>query len=97
VICSMSSCDGGGIGWVSWGTTTAAPNVVWGTRCGGADCDPASSSLGVTGTIDGDGVVWGTSDGDGVVWGTSGADGDGVVWGTSCLDPSCQSVIWGQQ
>ena len=43
-------------------------NIVWGTDCGGADCDN---------------TVWGVaSDGDNIVWGTAN-DGDNVVWGTS--------------
>jgi hypothetical protein len=52
---------------------------VWGTDCGGADCDNI-----VWGTAtDGDNIVWGTaSDGDNIVWGTA-ADGDNIVWGTS--------------
>jgi serine protease AprX len=81
----------------SWRLSTAgtsggsSQNVVWGSSCGGADCQ------GTWAPSDGDGVVWGTSDnGDGVVWGTS-SDGDGVVWGTSCSDSSCQPVMWGNR
>jgi hypothetical protein len=70
-------------------------NVVWGLRCGGADC----ATTWTTSDTDGDTVVWGTgdTDGDTVVWGTSDTDGDTVVWGTSCADPSCDTVVWGRQ
>jgi len=84
--------DGG-----AWTYRTDAPNVVWGDACGGANCGGPWTIAGiggaVTGTSDGDTVVWGTSDGDTVVWGTS-SDGDTVVWGASCSDASCQPVIW---
>jgi len=88
-------------GWVNWGTSCSnvlcssvtwgspnAENVVWGSRCGGADCSggsmwssPAGAPL----------MIWSTSDGesDTIVWGTSDGDGDTIVWGTSC-DPNCQ-------
>jgi hypothetical protein len=62
-----------------WGTARGDDNIVWGTDCGGADCDNV-----VWGVADGlDNIVWGTASlGDNVVWGT--ADGlDNIVWGTS--------------
>jgi hypothetical protein len=93
VICSTGNCPTDGT-WAPWrpGTTGAtSQNVVWGSSCGGSDCQGTWSTA-----SDSDGVVWGTSDSDGVVWGTS-SDGDGVVWGTNCSDPSCQPVIWGHQ
>jgi hypothetical protein len=83
--------------WMTWGTNTwlvgmgsglsdAGQNVVWGSQCGGDDCQ-------ADWTIFGSGVVIGADDGDTVVWGTS-DDGDTVVWGTSCSDPSCDPVVW---
>ena len=84
---------------------TFAVNVVWGTTCGGGDCQMAwtggvygladEGDTVVWGTADeGDTVVWGTADeGDTVVWGTA-DEGDTVVWGTSCSDPDCEPVIW---
>ena len=70
-------------------------NVVWGTSCGGADCQTTWSPSLVSSTMDDeDTVVWGTfDDGDTVVWGTS-DEGDTVVWGTSCTDSACEPVIW---
>ena len=60
-----------------WGTAADGDNIVWGTDCGGDDCDTV-----VWGTQDGDNIVWGTAaDGDNIVWGTA-ADGDNIVWGT---------------
>jgi serine protease AprX len=80
------------------GTSSATyPNVVWGSACGGGDCQvPWTTTLVSGSTADGDTVVWGTgtADGDTVVWGTT-SDGDTVVWGTSCADPSCAPVVWG--
>jgi Subtilase family len=50
-------------------TALGATNIVWGTECGGQDCDN---------------IVWGTTtDGDTIVWGTSGEDEDNIVWGTA--------------
>jgi len=59
---------------------------VWGTDCGGADCDNA-----VWGTAsDGDNIIWGTAnDGDNVVWGTS--TDPNVIWSTSSED----DTTWG--
>jgi subtilisin family serine protease len=64
---------------VTWGAgsvlATAAPdaendNIVWGTECGGADCNS---------------IVWGTSssaEGENIVWGTNALDdADNLVWG----------------
>jgi Ca2+-binding RTX toxin-like protein len=88
---------------VVWGNGNS-DNVVWGSSCGGADCQssPAaggSSLLGsllVRGASYNDTVVWGTTGDDTVVWGTTGDDtvvwgttGDyTVVWGATC-DPTC--------
>jgi len=65
-------------------TATDADNVVWGTTCGGQNCQ------GQVWSTDDHTVVWGTeTEGDTVVWGTT--EGDTVVWGT--LDNG--TVIWG--
>ena len=64
-------------------------NVVWGSACGGDDCQRPWT---VEAANDDDSVVWGTNDADSVVWGTS--DDDSVVWGTSCGDPACEPVMW---
>jgi serine protease AprX len=89
-----------GVTWVNWGTSCAnvlcsrvtwgspdAENVVWGSRCDGADCSGGTfwSLPGIRGLR-----IWSTSDGEGdtIVWGTSDGEGDTIVWGTSC-DPNC--------
>jgi serine protease AprX len=92
--CSDATCTS-----VVWGTGTS-DNVVWGSSCGGADCQGPPLDSGsmlvhaasyndpvVWSTNDFDTVVWGTDTADTVVWGTS--DADTVVWGTSCVDPTC--------
>jgi serine protease AprX len=88
LICSGGSCPQWGAACADSSCTTvsygSAPNVVWGSTCGGADC--AGSWTGndqATGTI--------------VVWGTTDTEGDIVVWGTGCNDPSCTPVIWRTQ
>jgi serine protease AprX len=97
--CSDPSCSS-----VTWGNGSS-DNVVWGSSCGGADCQssPATGGSSLLGSLlvrsasYDDTVVWGTSGDDTVVWGTSGDDtvvwgtsgDDTVVWGTSCADPSC--------
>ena len=70
---------------IVWRTdTTEAENVVWGTTCGGHDCE------GQTWSVNDQTVVWGTeTEGDTVVWGTT--EGDTVVWGTS----DNPTVMWG--
>ncbi len=117
-LCSGGSCDSGGGGSKPWRVTCSDPictsvtwtggvrNVVWGTTCGGDDCNVewsvAASGDALTasdkdtvvwGTLDADTVVWGTLDADTVVWGT--LEADTVVWGTTCNDPACVPVIWG--
>lgn len=79
---------------VTWGagpspTGDYVRNVVWGSACGGADCQQPWTVQAANGD---DSVVWGTNDDDSVVWGTS--DDDSVVWGTSCGDPACEPVMW---
>ena len=118
VLCSGGNCDNGGGGAKPWRVTCSDPictsvtwtggvrNVVWGTTCGGVDCNVAWSVAAsgdaltasdkdtvVWGTLDADTVVWGTLDADTVVWGT--LEADTVVWGTTCNDPACVPVIWG--
>jgi serine protease AprX len=60
-------------------------NAVW-----GAGALPGDWNI-----LSGGGAISGTSEGDTVVWGTS--EGDTVVWGTSCSDPSCEPVVWNNQ
>jgi serine protease AprX len=83
--CSDATCT-----HVVWGNGNS-DNVVWGSSCGGADCQASTLSLAnvlsAQSTSDGDTVVWGTNGPDTVVWGTTGEDT--VVWGTSCTNPSC--------
>jgi hypothetical protein len=101
VICPAGTCGASSGTWARWDVNDEGRNVVWGNKCGGANCSGTWSLAAVnsgdvvvwgTGGGDGDIVVWGTSDGDIVVWGTGG--GDVVVWGTSCSDSSCEPVIW---
>ena len=85
--CADSLCSA-----MNWGAP-GSPNVVWGVRCGGANCGNVAwkrSTAGSQplGTSDGDTVVWG-NDADTVVWGNS--DADTVVWGNSDAD----TVVWG--
>ncbi len=102
VVWGTSDASGGTVVWgtgtdqdgtVVWGT-----NVVWGTACGGSDCQ---------------GVIWGANcdaldptaaQCDNVVWGTSTyfQDNSGqvevrdnVVWGTSEDDAEGDNVVWG--
>jgi serine protease AprX len=71
--------------------TGASENIVWGSACGGDDCQGPWTVEGTAGDDD-DSVVWGTT----VVWGTAIDDDDSVVWGTDCSDPSCEPVMWTQ-
>lgn len=66
---------------VTWGSPDA-PNVVWGTRCGGADCPTSAHWPG--GAL----MMWQPTAANTIVWGTSDGDSDTIVWGTSC-DPNC--------
>jgi hypothetical protein len=71
---------------VSWGATTVLAtsagaeddNIVWGTECGGADCNN---------------IVWGTgTEEDNIVWGTSSnGEDDNIVWGTA---DAAEDVLW---
>jgi serine protease AprX len=104
VMCPTGDCNTGGGTWslwgascsddncdiVVWGSTNSSNNVVWGSSCGGLDCQGDWTAT------QGDMVVWGSTDiSDIVVWGSSSAD-DIVVWGSSCNDASCEPVVWGR-
>jgi len=81
-----------------WGPSE---NVVWGSACGGNDCQtgPLTVSFGnlfSRATVS-QAIAWGTSDptttgwstgGQTIVWGTN--DGDTIVWGTTG-----QTIVWG--
>jgi serine protease AprX len=97
-LCSSPSCDGDpnpprwgaacldlGCRTVTWGGDDSE-NVVWGNRCGGADCPTAWSTASVPG------ILLGAINSATVVWGTT--QGTTVVWGTSCTDPSCVPFAW---
>jgi hypothetical protein len=94
--CSDVACSS-----VVWGSGNS-DNVVWGSSCGGADCQtsPAGGGSVLGSVLDSllvqgasasydDTVVWGTTGDDTVVWGTTGDDT--VVWGTTGDD----TVVWG--
>jgi hypothetical protein len=82
-----------------WGRSE---NVVWGSACGGADCQTGSAPP-VVSDVDavlsngsgGQTIVWGTDDtivwgtDDTIVWGTM--NGQTIVWGTS----NGQAIVWG--
>jgi hypothetical protein len=60
-------------------------NIVWGTDCGGADCENI-----MWGTSDDENIVWGTNDDAmNIIWGSS--DLMNIVWGTSAEE----DVTWG--
>jgi serine protease AprX len=67
---------------------TPLANVVWGSACGGGDCQRSWNNRHVTTTSD--------PEADTVVWGTSDGEQDTVVWGTTCGDPSCATIVWGR-
>ena len=87
--CTVLSCDGSSGPWT---LAVAKPrNVVWGQLCGGTDCTTTWTLNAISGTSEGDTVVWGTTDnGETVVWGTIDG-GETVVWGTEDSD----TVVWG--
>jgi hypothetical protein len=85
--CADSLCSS-----FDWGSPSSA-NVVWGRRCGGADCqeDWRRSTVGSQPLeYDEDTVVWG-NDADTVVWGNADVDQDTVVWGNA----ENETVVWG--
>ncbi|HEV3485786.1 MAG TPA: S8 family peptidase [Vicinamibacterales bacterium] len=75
---------------IVWGTLWNEENVVWGSDCGGADCE--NMVWGTFDLLDSENIVWGTLDfGENVVWGSGGVV-DGTVWGTSS---EADNVTWG--
>ena len=98
IICEDADCDGEDDDWISWKVSTSAQNVVWGSLCGGDNCQTEwspgtvfTSNDSVVWGMDNDAVVWGMES-DAVVWGMN---DDSVVWGMSCSDQSCEPMIWG--
>jgi serine protease AprX len=90
VTCSATDCDTATPSSTAWDVSSPSKNVVWGTRCGGNDCNGPWTTDAIVATDSGDAVVWGMT-GDAVVWGM---DQDAVVWGMNCTDPSCIPVLW---
>ena len=84
---SAATISGQPIDWSGWDERR---NVVWGSACGGADCNRSPTTA--TASAYDESVVWGTQDSESVVWGTD-AD-ESVVWGTECTDSSCEPVVW---
>ena len=102
VLCLTEDCTLTSGRWTA--AVSKVRNVVWGALCAGGDCQSDWTVSAVTGTLDGETVVWGTIDQpdtvvwgtiddlDTVVWGT--IEGETVVWGTSCGAPDCAPIIW---
>ena len=62
---------------IIWGS-----NIVWGSACGGRDCDNI-----IWGSVDpGDNIIWGSS-GENIIWGSG---GDNIIWGSGE-----DNIIWG--
>ena len=81
-----------------WGPSE---NVVWGSACGGNDCQTGPLTVNVgslpSGSTVSQTIVWGTSDPDATVWATNGQT---IVWGTSdaatiVWGTSGQTIVWG--
>ncbi|HLG60119.1 MAG TPA: S8 family serine peptidase [Vicinamibacterales bacterium] len=71
---------------IVWSTATVN-NVVWGTDCGGKNCQKV-----VWGSHKG-GTVWGTADPDqNIVWSTAAGDDSNIVWSTAGDDDS--NIVW---
>ena len=70
---------------IIWGS-----NIVWGSACGGRDCENI-----IWGSVDpGDNIIWG-SGGDNIIWGSGdniiwGSGGDNIIWGSGD-----DNIIWG--
>jgi subtilisin family serine protease len=81
---------------VTWGadgvkissTGADAVNLVWGTACGGANCDSSTASTG---------LIWGTACEPGVVCGSlDGSDAATTLWGAlgaNAVDPA-DDIVW---
>ena len=74
---------------IVWGSFLMDENIVWGTNCGGADCENmvwgSFLELGFN-------IVWGTFDfAENIVWGSDGVV-PGSVWGSSSEE---DNVTWG--
>jgi serine protease AprX len=81
-----------------WG---ASENVVWGSACGGNDCQTGPLTVDVSSLLSGatvsQTIVWGTNDPDTTVWSTGGQT---IVWGTNDADTTVwgtggQTIVWG--
>jgi hypothetical protein len=107
----MTTADGEAVEWGSkdlsvtgetgdvvesaWSVADESANVVWGSTCGGGDCNASWSPQAVSGTSEEFTVVWGMDSGfHTVVWGMDSGGDDTVVWGMSCVDTLCEPVIW---
>ena len=70
---------------IIWGS-----NIVWGSACGGRDCENI-----IWGSVSpGDNIIWG-SGGDNIIWGSGdniiwGSGGDNIIWGSGA-----DNIIWG--
>jgi serine protease AprX len=98
ILCTDADCEAAEAKWIPWDVSASPHNVVWGSLCGGDNCQTDwspgavfTSNDSVVWGMDNDAVVWGMES-DAVVWGMS---DDGVVWGMSCSDQSCEPMIWG--
>jgi serine protease AprX len=106
VVWSPAALGFGGV-WLPWSvhcldfTCSSADwgqseNVVWGSTCGGADCQTGGAppvandvdAMLARGT-DPQTIVWGTTAEDTIVWGTM--NGETIVWGTT----NGQTIVWG--
>ena len=77
-------------GNIVWGTGEM-DNIVWGTKCDGANCEDVVWGSSVA-ERELDNIVWGTQmEADNIVWGTSG-EVNNIVWGTSS---ETDNVTWG--
>jgi serine protease AprX len=84
-----STSSAGNIVW----STAVVQNVVWGSDCGGTDCQRvvwgAPGADAVWGTAqDGDNIAWNTAASENIVWSTS--QSDNIVWSTNQSD----NIVW---
>jgi len=87
---------------IVWGSNIVwASNIVWGSNCGGADCDNIVWGSNLDNIVWGsslDNIVWGSGL-DNIVWGSDFIGHDNIVWGSS-LDnivwgSSLDNIVWG--